>query len=453
METPGRRVAVAEAAAGRLLAFCEEQAQAGTARAKADAAKVENARQQLQAALDSCIGSAGGFSIFGGRTRRLLRVFMDHLAAFARQCLAEDLTSAVQQCFVSLGGRLHDRLRDLAFCRQRLRHVQESLQNPMVTFDELAAPGGGAFSPENSASASPPPTAESFWEALQQSATTRVVLPEGEADLERAAARFLHRLTPDQWTQLDQALQDRALAPGGGLHQLCLGSHELARALTAPLLDQAALCLGEHLPVTDVAQVLLEAAEPCPAPGEAVPGEQAQEFFTSAVPMVAGCRDKQPRGQAEREAGRAGQVNARVGGRGRASGVRRRAGPPARLRADPGQRGGQGVWRGGAPGLAAGAAGSRPRAGGALVLPRAGLPPPGRHPARPGPVSPRLRGSRCHPADLAARPAGHRRLDPAGPVSRGSPGLPPLAETTNRMTVPGVATPLSPSRPADSAPW
>jgi hypothetical protein len=210
---------------------------------------------------------------------------MDHLAAFARQCLAEDLTTAVQQFFVCLGGRLNERLRDLAFCRQRLRHVQESLEAPGLSFDELAAaPGSGPFASENSASASPLPSAESFWQELRESATTRVVLPDGEEDLERAAARFLARLTPDQWTQLDQALQDRALAPGGGLHQLCLGSNDLTRALTAPLLDQAALCLGEHLPVTDVAQVLLEGTKRRPL------GEQAREYFASAVPVVAPSR-------------------------------------------------------------------------------------------------------------------------------------------------------------------
>src|SRR5262249_50968939 len=135
---------------------------------------------------------------------------------------------------------------------------------------------------------SPIASAESFWEALRQSAITRVVLPEGETELERAAARFLGRLTPDHWAQLDQALQDRVLGPGGGLHQLCLGSNDLTRGLVAPLLDQAAVCLGESLPTTDVAQVLMDDAhrESAGRPLGELLGSQAREYFASAAPVM-----------------------------------------------------------------------------------------------------------------------------------------------------------------------
>jgi serine/threonine protein kinase len=303
METPGPRVVAAEAAVTIFAAHCQEQAGAAADRLKAHVTRVQQAQQQLQAALDNCLSGTGGFSFFGGRTRRLLRVFMDHLAAFARQCLAEDLAAAVQHFFTVLSGRLQERLRDLAFCRQRLRHVQEALQNPELPFDELAPPS--VLGESGPSGPSPMPSAESFWEALRQSATTRVVLPEGEADLERAAARFLTRLTPDQWTQLDQALQDRVLGPGGGLHQLCLGSNDLTRGLAAPLLDQAALCLGEHLPITDVAQVLLDDAQRAVARAgrETVAellGRQAREYFASATPVVSAAAPVKAR------AGRAG---------------------------------------------------------------------------------------------------------------------------------------------------
>ena len=40
--------------------------------------------------MPSCLAGAGSFSFFGNRTRRLLRVFMDHLAAYARQRLTEE---------------------------------------------------------------------------------------------------------------------------------------------------------------------------------------------------------------------------------------------------------------------------------------------------------------------------------------------------------------------------
>ena len=46
------------------------------------------------------MSGGGGFNWFGGNaTPPAVRVFMDHLAAFARQCLAEDLLAAAQQVF------------------------------------------------------------------------------------------------------------------------------------------------------------------------------------------------------------------------------------------------------------------------------------------------------------------------------------------------------------------
>jgi hypothetical protein len=201
---------------------------------------------------------------------------MDHLAAYARQCLAEDLHAAVQQMLAALDGKLHERLRDLSFCRQRLRHLQVSLEASAA--DEEETPHGLEASPNHSPLAS----AESFWDAIRQSATTRVVLPDGETDLERAAYRFLATLTPAAWGLLDQALQDGVLGPLGGLHRACSGSADLMRGVAAPLLEQAAACLGGHLPVTDVAQVEFAQAE---AAGGDV-AAQAQGCFVSAAPLL-----------------------------------------------------------------------------------------------------------------------------------------------------------------------
>src|SRR5438105_14785836 len=111
----------------------------------------------MEASRTQCVVGAGGFSFFGGRNRRLLRVFMDHLAAYARQCLAEDLGAAVQQFLAALDGKLHERLRDLSFCRQRLRHLQVALEAGPAA-DAGDSPHGLEASPS-----SPLPSAESFW--------------------------------------------------------------------------------------------------------------------------------------------------------------------------------------------------------------------------------------------------------------------------------------------------
>jgi hypothetical protein len=261
MEHPGRRIALAEAALQRFVRYCRDAMDAHQQRLQQQAGKSQHSQKQLQAALDNCIEGTGGFSWFGGKSRRLLRVFVDHLAAFARQCLAEDTLSAVQQFYGFLQGRLADRQRDLTFCRQRLRHMQEALAENAadtgagslhVPLDEDTSSstltGGMEYSP------TPVLTTESFWDAIRESATARVVLPDGVKDLEQAARHFLDSLTAEQWIQLDQVFQDHVLAMRDGLQKALLSTSDLLRHLMTPLITQAANCLGNHLPITDVAQ-------------------------------------------------------------------------------------------------------------------------------------------------------------------------------------------------------
>lgn len=262
MEHPGRRVALAEAALSRFIRYCRETTESHQQRLQQKAVKSQQSQKQLQNAVNNCIEGTGGFSWFGGRSRRLLRVFVDHLAAFARQCLAEDTLSAVQQFYGLLQGRLAERLRDFGFCRQRLRHMQEALAQTggedggsalQFPIDELAATaalnGGLDYSP------TPLQSAESFWESIRESATARVVLPDGVNNLEQGARRFLETLTPEQWTQLDQAVQDQVLAARDGLQKALMSTSDLLRHLMTPLISQSVHCLGNHLPITDVAQV------------------------------------------------------------------------------------------------------------------------------------------------------------------------------------------------------
>jgi hypothetical protein len=283
MEHPGRRAAAAEAALLRFVEFCAEALTAQEARRGQQIGRTRQAEAQLSASLTACLEEAnGGWSLpsvllFGNRARRLLRVFMDHLAAYARQCLAEEALLAVQTFFASLHARLGDRLRDLAFCRQRLRHIQESLETPLEPEAESEPePGETSLTP----GVSPLPSAEAFWETIRQSATVRVVLPEGEVDLERAATRFGQTLNPEQQTHLDQVLQDRVLASLGGLHTACAGTGNLLRGLALPLLNEAATYLGEHMPITDVAQVELSSAEDVQS--------RIQEYLARSTPLMTG---------------------------------------------------------------------------------------------------------------------------------------------------------------------
>jgi hypothetical protein len=303
MEHPGARIALAEAALHRFLRYCREAAESHQQRLQQQAAKSQSNQKQLQNVLDNCIEGSGGFSWFGGRSRRLLRVFVDHLAVFARQCLAEDTLAAVQQFYGLLQGRIADRLRDLTFCRQRLRHMQEALAaeatccEGQATSEEWTGRNEEAvFAPHSSFavgtdSPTPLPSTQLFWESIRESATARVVLPEEAADLEQAAQRFLETLTAEQWTQLDQAVQDQVLAVSGGLQKALLGTTDLMRHLLTPLLSQIANCLSSHLPVTDVAQVeiALEDAGPDLA-------QRIRHYYHLAAPPLRSLRCKRRSG-------------------------------------------------------------------------------------------------------------------------------------------------------------
>src|SRR5262249_42626459 len=140
--------------------------------------------------------------------------------------LAEEVMVSCEEFFAKLRGRLGEQIRDLTFCRQRLRHLQECMDTQSEESEERNGLHRGM---EATLSNSPLPSPEPFWQALRQSATAHVVLPEGEPDLEQAAARFLNTLHPDQWTNLDQSLQDHVLGQLGGLHDACMRTGDLAR--------------------------------------------------------------------------------------------------------------------------------------------------------------------------------------------------------------------------------
>lgn len=282
MEDRGRRLATAEAAFHWFLRYCDQAAEAPRAKREQQFRKTEQAWHQLLTALDNC-ASGGGFSLFGGRSRRALRGFLDALSSFARVRLAEEVAAAGIQFFGHLHGRLEERIRELSFVRQRLRNLQEALEAPADAAEGLATTGH--FGLEITPTASTPvPSAEAYWDSIRQSDTAHIVLPDGETDLERAAGRFVELLTPEQWTKLDQALQDNVMAPLGGLHHICVSSGDLLRGLAGPLAQQATDTLGELLPVTDVAQVEFSAA----AADHGDIRSRAMSHFSHAAPLVGG---------------------------------------------------------------------------------------------------------------------------------------------------------------------
>ena len=255
MENPGARVAAAESALDFLQEYYHANIEAQKEMLEQQKTRTTQCWRQLDQALEDCANGGGGFRFFGGRSnRRLLADFMDRLSAFARQRLIEEQILAVEHFFVSLIGQLGDQKRDLGFCRQRLRHLQENLDIPPAASEEdlVATRAGGDLT----VSKTPMGSTEGYWEAIRHSSTSRVVLPDNEEDLERSAVKLLHRLSLSDWVEMDKEVHKRVFDPRGGLHQALMNSGDLTRSIAMPLMDETIKLLGEHLPIMDVAHIL-----------------------------------------------------------------------------------------------------------------------------------------------------------------------------------------------------
>lgn len=267
MEHPGKRIAAAEEAFTRFKRFCKEALAMYKVRREQQALRAQQSQAKLDIALQHCLNDTGSTSwslsslLMGNSSRRSLRLFMDHMATFARQCLAAELAGSGQLFFSLLLTKIEDRLRELQFCRQRLRAVVDYLGSAQENINDLAsAVSGSGIRAMHWAMSS----AESFWDSIRHSSTVRVILPVGDRDLGTAAARFASTMTLEQRVQLDNALQEGVLGPQRGLQVACAGSTDLARLLALPLVDVAASYSSALLPITDVAEVEFNRVETQP---------------------------------------------------------------------------------------------------------------------------------------------------------------------------------------------
>ena len=249
LDHPGPRLLAAEIALGHVQTWLQQEVQKHIEAIEQHATRSLQQWNRVEAAILECVGG-GGFRLFAGRSKsRQLRAFVDQLSHFSRSRLQEELAHAAKQALLNMASKLSDQARDLGFCRQRLRHLMENLEFVHGGEDDDTLMGdSGHQTPE----ASP----DAFWEVIRQSATARVVLPEGETDLERCAQRMLGNIHPDQWRQIELDLSERVLNPRGGLHNACINTADLTKHLALPMLNEAAALLSEHLPTMDVAEIL-----------------------------------------------------------------------------------------------------------------------------------------------------------------------------------------------------
>jgi hypothetical protein len=258
IDKPSYRLAAAEAAYDFFLQRCKDNIDAQQAVLLEQRRLTDKCWVQVDQAVDTCLQS-GSFFLFGAsRLRKLLRAFMDRLAAYARQRLVEESCRSVQAFYEALQGRLKHLQHDLSFARARLRHLELTLRGE-APGEEAAdwtfgvTSGSGTNGTDRHVTLAQTYSSHLLREASAMLAT-RVVLPDGATDLEAAARQFIDSLETKQWDELDEYLQEQVLNKNGNLHQLCATNRDLTRPLGLPLLEGASEFLGKLLPVTDVCE-------------------------------------------------------------------------------------------------------------------------------------------------------------------------------------------------------
>jgi hypothetical protein len=266
-ELPGRRLGAIGTSLKRLAAVCIEWANEADAHAQQVGVKARQVKNDLQAAHDLCQAGSGTFSFFGGRSGRSMRHFLDQIRSFARIRLQEDLADATAKFYRALRVRVEERLRDLAYCRTRMDQLVQALESPLA----------------NLPASSDTPVAlseESLQQTIRPTNTLNVVLPSGDRYLERAVSKVVKSVKPQDVQRLEVALQKLVLEPRGGLTALCAVNADMSRTLVAPMVEQATAFLSDLLPVTDVTEVEVSAAQ---ARKVELP-ERIQDYYARSMP-------------------------------------------------------------------------------------------------------------------------------------------------------------------------
>ena len=222
------------------------------------APKFADARQScisaVHAALEECAKPSAGFGLFGSRSARSLRVFANKIKPFIDARIAEDLAGVTATFYRRMCSRMDDRIRDLFIAKENLGKLIAKLTVPIVK-------PGSRFGASRNQQASPDETNEAIQSTLQLSNTIRVVLPNGDNNLDRAAADLLLKLNADDLQQMHEILDKLVIQPRGGLVSICKIQSDLSRALSTPMIEQATAFLSNRIPHQDVTEVEMSSQE------------------------------------------------------------------------------------------------------------------------------------------------------------------------------------------------
>lgn len=275
-ECSGPRLFAMETALRRIIAQLGEAALAQEEQVLLIKPLRSEARHAVERALEICQSGSGVFSLFGNRTSKQLRAFSDRLGRFMECRVKEDLATVAGLFYRKVMTILQDRLRDVTIARERLAQLTQLMEAPILLVDR----GHAIEKPLESAELSD----EALQTTLHMANTVRIVLPNGEEQIDVAAAAMLTSMTREQLDRLQDVLGQLVLDPRGGLTELCAVSPDLPRMLAMPAIEQTTAFLGTILPTQDVTEVELGTLDP--VHGGVM--ERIRAYIENAKPLAQG---------------------------------------------------------------------------------------------------------------------------------------------------------------------
>ncbi len=172
---------------------------------------------------------------------------IDLLAAYAKTRYHSLVLGQVVGVYVSLRGHLSDTLREINFCRTRLKELRDIL----AAGDPRLAPPSEDQEPEPALHA----------EGLALHGWGRLLFPIGCENLEQAVQMTQAGLSEEQLLELDSQIQEMLKREYRALVHVCLTSAHITRKVASNMQDVAARFVDTLLASTDAAELFLQQYE------------------------------------------------------------------------------------------------------------------------------------------------------------------------------------------------
>jgi serine/threonine protein kinase len=256
VDQPGCRIAGAEEAIRQATALLEEWLSLYEGQTQQIAAELREMSERFPAVLAEYERTAAGGKRAEPRRQQIVAMLLEHLPRYPTLRFQQLLFQRLIGIYLSLRGRLSDQIKEVGFCRQRLRDLRGQLQQ---TWEEAQAAVNSSAG---------------------RSRRTRCLLS-GGVSLAEAVEQTVRAVSAEELARLDQLVQAALERQFRGLAQVCVAPGDLLPVVQTLMRDEAERFLERRLPPQDVAELLWEQY-----PGEQEMADELQSGYDEAVPVL-----------------------------------------------------------------------------------------------------------------------------------------------------------------------